>query len=266
MELKRRLGVLEVQHNTLTSICTVLARQLKDMQNKVKNQSQSSVESVGRSTNINKLNSQQGTKSVQQLLAEKMAERQAQVEIKEIELNQRARKPAKKAKKVKKAKKTKKVKAAPKRSRKKKKEPEPESESEEEESEDSPEEESEVESSEAESDESSESEAESESDSSEDESEDESSEEEEPAKVVPKRAARKTAKAKAPAKKAPARKTAAKKAPARKTAAKKAPAKTGTTRAPARGRRKNVSTKAKAGSSAATSNASAVEIVDSMRG
>ena len=30
LELKKRLTILELQHNTLTSICTVLAKQIKD--------------------------------------------------------------------------------------------------------------------------------------------------------------------------------------------------------------------------------------------
>ena len=31
-ELKRRIANLEVQHNNLTAICTILAKQLKDLQ------------------------------------------------------------------------------------------------------------------------------------------------------------------------------------------------------------------------------------------
>jgi hypothetical protein len=80
LELKKRLTVLELQHNTLTSICTVLAKQIKDL----RSQPTSNNESLNKSE-IDMITTNK--KSVEQLFKERLQSRGQKTEIREIDLN-----------------------------------------------------------------------------------------------------------------------------------------------------------------------------------
>lgn len=261
MELKRRIAVLEVQHNTLTSICTVMAKQLKDVQGLMKSgsisdlgmqngASRSRPENGKTQGSLQSRNSNNGSKSIQQLLQEKMAERDRQKELSDVrEIDLHSRKTTKKSKtKPKKQKSHKKSK----KSKKRKQESDSES-SESSESEESKESSNELslrairdesEDSSSDSDDSSESESDSDSDESEEEKVTKTKTSTRSTKAAPKAAATNTRKTQS------------------KTKTTKTAAKTGTARG-----RKNTSTKTESpkvkGGNATNS---AVEIVDSMRG
>jgi hypothetical protein len=80
LELKKRLTVLEVQHNTLTSICTILAKQIKDLRLHPKSNNESLNKSENDMITTNK-------KSVDQLFKERLQSRGQKTEIREIDLN-----------------------------------------------------------------------------------------------------------------------------------------------------------------------------------
>ena len=73
-ELKRRIANLEVQHNNLTAICTILAKQLKDLQ-------------LQKSNDKLQIDNK---KSVEQLFKERLQIQKT--EIREIDLNKKSRK------------------------------------------------------------------------------------------------------------------------------------------------------------------------------
>jgi|688.fasta_scaffold626408_1 hypothetical protein len=92
LELKKRLTVLELQHNTLTSICTVLAKQIKEL----RLQPQSNHEELNKSE-IDMITTNK--KSVEQLFKERLQSRVQKTEIREIDLNKNKLKSNKKTKK-----------------------------------------------------------------------------------------------------------------------------------------------------------------------
>jgi hypothetical protein len=73
-ELKRRIANLEVQHNNLTAICTILAKQLKDLQ-------------LQKSNDKLQIDNK---KSVEQLFKERLQSQKT--EIREIDLNKKSHK------------------------------------------------------------------------------------------------------------------------------------------------------------------------------
>ena len=80
LELKKRLTILELQHNTLTSICTVLAKQIKDL----RSQPKSNTETLSKSDHDMITNNK---KSVEQLFKERLQSRVQKTDIREIDLN-----------------------------------------------------------------------------------------------------------------------------------------------------------------------------------
>lgn len=92
LELKKRLTVLELQHNTLTTICTVLAKQIKEL----RLQPTSNNEELNKSE-IDMITTNK--KSVEQLFKERLQSRVQKTEIREIDLNKNKLKSNKKTKK-----------------------------------------------------------------------------------------------------------------------------------------------------------------------
>ena len=88
----QRLAFLELQHNTLTSICTVLAKQIKEL----RLQPQSNHEELNKSE-IDMITTNK--KSVEQLFKERLQSRVQKTEIREIDLNKNKLKSNKKTKK-----------------------------------------------------------------------------------------------------------------------------------------------------------------------
>ena len=92
LELKKRLTVLELQHNTLTTICTVLAKQIKELR----------LQPTSNNEELNKSELDMITtnkKSVEQLFKERLQSRVQKTEIREIDLNKNKLKSNKKTKK-----------------------------------------------------------------------------------------------------------------------------------------------------------------------
>ena len=97
MELKRRLSTLEYQHNTLTSICTVLAKQVKDLRSHQTN-SGSDTQKEFVTGNNNSLESQNtSTKSVEQMFKDRLQNRDKtrSGDVREISLSKKTQKSKK---------------------------------------------------------------------------------------------------------------------------------------------------------------------------
>ena len=112
MELKRRLSTLEYQHNILTSICTVLAKQVKELRLQQTNSGTDSQKDFvsGNNNSLSSLNTSSilnnSSKSVEQMFKERLQKRDQNrsTDIREISLSKKTQKtkknlPQKKSKK-----------------------------------------------------------------------------------------------------------------------------------------------------------------------
>ena len=112
MELKRRLSTLEYQHNILTSICTVLAKQVKELRIQQTNSGTDTQKDFvsGNNNSLSSLNNSSllnnSSKSVEQMFKERLQKRDQNrsTDIREISLSKKTQKtknniPQKKSKK-----------------------------------------------------------------------------------------------------------------------------------------------------------------------